>query len=47
MGFQFELLQRFAEYSGMQLEIIASNDMMDMNSKLMDGECDLMLLIYQ
>lgn len=41
MGFQFELLQRFAEYSGMQLEIIASNDMMDMNSKLMDGECDL------
>jgi membrane-bound lytic murein transglycosylase F len=41
MGFQFELLQRFAEYSGMQLEIIACNDMNEITSKLVGGSCDL------
>lgn len=41
LGFQFELLQRFSEYSGLQLEIIASNDLDDITSKLLDGQCDL------
>lgn len=41
MGFEFELLQRFAEYSGLQLEIIVSNDMADLTSKLLNGQCDI------
>lgn len=41
MGFQFELLQRFAEYTGMQLEIVASNDNEDLTEKLLDGSCDI------
>jgi len=41
MGFQFELLQRYAEYSGMQLEIVACNDMNEITSKLLEGSCDL------
>lgn len=41
MGFQFELLKRFSEYSGIQLEIIVSNDLTDLTSKLLDGQCDL------
>ncbi len=41
MGFQFELLQRFAEYSGLQTEIIASNDVTDLTAKLLEGKCDL------
>ncbi len=41
MGFQYELLQSFAEYSGLQLELIVSNDMDDVTSKLQDGTCDI------
>jgi len=41
MGFEYELLQRFAEYSGLQLEIIVSNDVGDLTAKLLNGNCDL------
>jgi membrane-bound lytic murein transglycosylase F len=41
LGFQFELLQSFAEYSGLQLEIIAANEMDDLTSKLLNGESDI------
>lgn len=41
MGFQFELLQRFAEYSGLQLEIVANNDFEDIKNKLIEGDYDL------
>ncbi len=41
MGFQFELLQNFAEFSGLQLELIVNNNMDDLTSKLQDGSCDI------
>jgi membrane-bound lytic murein transglycosylase F len=44
MGFQFELLQRFAEYSGLQLELNVSNDMDDITSKLLSGKCDIVAI---
>jgi membrane-bound lytic murein transglycosylase F len=44
LGFQFELLQRFSEYSGIQLEIQASNDIDDVTSKLLEGKCDLIAI---
>jgi membrane-bound lytic murein transglycosylase F len=41
MGFQFELLQRFSEYSGIKIELIASNNLDEITSKLLEGSCDL------
>lgn len=41
MGFQFELLKSYAEYSGLELEIIVSNDLSDYTSKLLEGKCDI------
>lgn len=41
MGFQFELLERFAEYAGLELEIIASNNDEEMVKKLITGQCDI------
>jgi membrane-bound lytic murein transglycosylase F len=47
MGFQYELLQNFAEYSGLQLEIIASNDVDDILTKLTKGKCDIVAVNMQ
>lgn len=44
MGFQFELLQRYAEYSNLQLEIIACNDMDNVTAMLLDGKCDIIAM---
>jgi membrane-bound lytic murein transglycosylase F len=44
MGFQYELLQRFAEYSGLQLELIVSNDMDDITTRLLTGKCDIVAI---
>ena len=44
MGFQFELLQRFAEYSGLKLELTVSNDMDDITTKLLAGKCDIVAI---
>jgi len=41
MGFQFELLRQFAEYSGYQLDIVVSNNMADAMQMLIDGKCDI------
>jgi membrane-bound lytic murein transglycosylase F len=44
MGFQFEMLKRYAEYTGMQLEIIASNDMDNVTQMLLEGKCDIIAM---
>ena len=44
MGFQFELLKRFAEQSDLQLELIACNDIDDVTSKLLTGKCDVIAI---
>lgn len=44
MGFQFEILQRYAESTGIQLELIASNDMDDVTQMLLEGKCDVIAI---
>jgi membrane-bound lytic murein transglycosylase F len=41
MGFQYELLQEMADYFGLQLEVIVSNDLNHSFNKLENGEVDL------
>ena len=41
MGFEYELLQRFAEYLGVELEIIVTSNIDSLVKKLNDGEVDL------
>ena len=44
MGFQYELLQKFAEYSGLQLELIASNNVDEITRTLLEGKCDIIAI---
>ena len=41
MGFEYELLERFAEYLDVELEIIVAEDIDSLTNKLRDGEADL------
>ena len=41
MGYQFELLQSLANYLGVKLEVIVSNDLEKTFKFLEDGDCDL------
>lgn len=41
MGFEYELLQRFAQYLGVQLEIVVTSDIDSLFNELNDGEIDL------
>ena len=47
MGYQFELLQDFAEYSGLKLEVIVNNDVQELFNKLLGGKCDLIAVNMQ
>lgn len=44
MGFQFEMLQRFAERTNLQLELITCNDIDEVTSMLLEGKCDLVAM---
>ena len=41
MGFEYELLERFAEYLGVELEIVITNDIDSLFNELNDGDVDL------
>ncbi len=41
MGYQYELLQSFANYLGVKLEVIVSNDLDRTFSYLQEGDCDI------
>ena len=41
MGFQYELATQFAEYLGVNLEVIAANNIADLTRMLLQGEGDL------
>ncbi len=41
MGYQYELLQELADYFGLQLEVIVSNDLNNSFNKLENGDVDL------
>jgi len=41
MGYQYELLQSFANYLGVKLEVIVSNDLDKTFTYLQDGDCDI------
>ena len=42
MGFEYELLERFAKYLGVELEIIIANDINNLIPNLKNGKVDLM-----
>ena len=44
MGFQYELLQKLAEFLNLELEVVLSNDLDDSFVMLQDGEYDLMAI---
>lgn len=44
MGFQYELLRKFAETINIKLEVIVENDINKMFSKLNNSECDIIAL---
>jgi len=44
MGFQYELLKSFSDYIGIEIEIIAENDLEDAFGMLKSGEADLLAL---
>lgn len=44
MGFQYELLQAYAEHLGVSLELLVSNDLEDKFQLLEKGKCDLIAI---
>lgn len=44
MGYQYELLNLFAQHIGVRLEILVSNDLRESFEVLLSGECDLLAL---
>jgi membrane-bound lytic murein transglycosylase F len=44
MGYQYELLNLFAQHLGVRLEILVSNDLRESFEVLLSGECDLLAL---
>lgn len=44
MGYQYELLNLFAEHLGVRLEILVSNDLRENFEALLSGECDVLAL---
>jgi len=44
MGFQFELIRDFAEYSGLNVEIIVNNDFNSITDNLLAGKYDIVAL---
>jgi len=46
MGFEFEVLREFAEDIGVELEIITVNDLNEMNTRLNNGEGDIIACNY-
>lgn len=44
MGYQYELLNMFAQHLGVRLEILVSNDLRESFEVLLSGECDLLAL---
>ncbi len=44
MGFQFELLRHFAEYTGLELEILVKEDINEITRMLMEGRCDIVAM---
>jgi len=44
MGFQFEMLRDYAEYSGLELEIVVRDDVQEITKMLVEGQCDLIAM---
>ncbi|MCX7985907.1 MAG: transporter substrate-binding domain-containing protein [Bacteroidales bacterium] len=44
MGFQFEMLRDYAEYSGLELEILVREDVQEITKMLVEGKCDVVAL---
>lgn len=44
MGYQYELLNLFAQHLGVRLEILVSNDLRESFEVLLSGECDVLAL---
>jgi len=44
MGFQFEMLKDYAEYSGLELEIVVRDDVQEITKMLVEGQCDLIAM---
>ncbi|HOK51209.1 MAG TPA: transporter substrate-binding domain-containing protein [Bacteroidales bacterium] len=44
MGFQFEMLRDYAEYSGLELEIVVRDDVQEITKMLVEGQCDLVAI---
>ncbi|MGC8803481.1 MAG: transporter substrate-binding domain-containing protein, partial [Bacteroidales bacterium] len=44
MGFQFEMLRDYAEYTGLELEIVVRDDVQEITKMLVEGQCDMIAL---
>jgi membrane-bound lytic murein transglycosylase F len=46
MGFQFEMLRDYSEYSGLELQIIVKDDINEITKMLVEGKCDVIAINY-